>query len=264
LTEAAAEGKTNDVIKLLEDGIPINGRDGNSKTALYRACCQGKSQTVRELLKRGADCNITSKEELTPLYIAVRQNHPAIVELLLHHGAEVDDFGPDEVTALHTAVRQKSFALLVILLRYGANPLYTARYAAYKFSFGQSKIEHEFRTPLLTCKALTWEKGIALLEDAEEAWSWAGKNGVISMMLKKAREKYGTTADDAPQSSGRAPTEQSRDWECSICTSSNQTKVSLGCGHVMCDHCAIRSIENQQKCPFCQRAASEEDIRRIF
>ena len=30
LTEAAAEGKTNDVIKLLEDGIPINGRDGNS------------------------------------------------------------------------------------------------------------------------------------------------------------------------------------------------------------------------------------------
>ena len=45
----------------------------------------------------------------------------------------------------------------------------------YKFSFGQSKIEHEFRTPLLTCKALTWEKGISLLEDAEEAWSWAGK-----------------------------------------------------------------------------------------
>jgi len=190
LTEAAAEGKTNDVIKLLEDGIPINGRDGNSKTALYRACCQGKSQTVRELLKRGADCNITSKEELTPLYIgrlkhknnnsilifsAVRQSHPAIVELLLQHGAEIDDFGPDEVTALHTAVRQKSYALLVILLRYGANPLYTARYAAYKFSFGQSKIEHEFRTPLLTCKALTWEKGITLLEDAEEAWSWAGK-----------------------------------------------------------------------------------------
>ena len=84
------------------------------------------------------------------------------------------------------------------------------------------------------------------------------------MMLKKAREKYGTTADDVPQSSGRVPAEQSRDWECSICTSSNQTKVSLGCGHVMCDHCAIRSIENQQKCPFCQRAASEEDIRRIF
>ena len=87
------------------------------------------------------------------------------------------------------------------------------------------------------------------------------------MMLKKAREKYGTTADDAPpQQTGRGGgvIEQSRDWECSICTSSNQTKVSLGCGHVMCDHCAIRSIENQQKCPFCQRAASEEDIRRIF
>ena len=106
---------------------------------------------------------------------AVSQGHPAIVELLLQYGAHVDDFGPDEVTALHLAVRQKSFALLVILLRYGANPLFTARYDAYKFSFGQTKVEHEFRTPLATCKALTWERGIGLLEEAEEAWAWAGK-----------------------------------------------------------------------------------------
>jgi len=118
---------------------------------------------------------VSVNQKIIIIFSAVRQSHPAIVELLLQHGAEIDDFGPDEVTALHTAVRQKSYALLVILLRYGANPLYTARYAAYKFSFGQSKIEHEFRTPLLTCKALTWEKGITLLEDAEEAWSWAGK-----------------------------------------------------------------------------------------
>jgi len=68
LTEAAAEGKTLDVIKLLEDGISINGRDGNSQSALYRACCQGKSQTVRELLKRGADCNMPCNDQ-TPLYI---------------------------------------------------------------------------------------------------------------------------------------------------------------------------------------------------
>ena len=106
---------------------------------------------------------------------AVAQCHPAIVELLLQYGALIDDFGPDEVTALHLAVRQKSFALVVILLRYGANPLFTARYDAYKFSFGQTKVEHEFRTPLATCKALTWERGIGLLEEAEEAWAWAGK-----------------------------------------------------------------------------------------
>ena len=105
---------------------------------------------------------------VSPYVKAVSQGHPAIVEMLLQCGANIDDFGPDEVTALHLAVRQKSFAMLVILLRFGANPLYTARYAAYKFCFGQSKIEHEFRTPLLTCKALTWERGIGLLEEAEE------------------------------------------------------------------------------------------------
>ena len=70
LTEAAAEGKTNDVIKLLEGGnISINGKDTNHQTALYRACNLGKSQTVRELLKRGADCNIDGQDQKTPLYI---------------------------------------------------------------------------------------------------------------------------------------------------------------------------------------------------
>lgn len=73
LTEAAAEGKTNDVIKLLEGAQRpcINGKDTNHETALYRACQLGKSQTVRELLKRGADCNIDSQEQKTPLYIGL-------------------------------------------------------------------------------------------------------------------------------------------------------------------------------------------------
>jgi len=261
LTEAAAEGKTNDVIKLLEGGnISINGKDTNHQTALYRACNLGKSQTVRELLKRGADCNIDGQDQKTPLYIAVSQCHPAIVELLLQYGAHIDDFGPDEVTALHLAVRQKNFALLVILLRYGANPLFTARYDAYKFSFGQTKVEHEFRTPLATCKAMTWERGIGLLEEAEEAWAWAGKNGVIAMMAQKAKEKYGTTAV-IPDTS---PRRNHGDYDCSICTLNSTTKVALICGHVMCDQCAIRSIETQQKCPFCQRSAQTCDIRRIY
>lgn len=262
LTEAAAEGKTNDVIQLLESGsISINGKDANRQTALYRAATLGKSQTVRELLKRGADCNIESAEQKTPLYTAVSQGHPAIVELLLQSGAQVDDFGPDEVTALHLAVRQKSFALLVILLRYGANPLFTARYDAYKFTFGQTKVEHEFRTPLATCRAITWERGIQVLEEAEEAWAWAGKNGVMSMMAQKAKEKYGTTAAVV---SVRSSSGVSSEPECPICTVQCPARVSLACGHVMCDQCAIRSIETQQKCPFCQRPAATDDIRRIY
>ena len=44
-------------------------------------------------------------------------------------------------------------------------------------------------------------------------------SGVISMMAKKAKEKYGCTASDddvaTPSSTGRR---QENQWECSICT----------------------------------------------
>ena len=79
------------------------------------------------------------------------------------------------------------------------------------------------------------------------------------MMAQKAKEKYGVSAfrENSP---GRG----NRDFECTICTLQSTTKVALVCGHVMCDQCAIRSIETQQKCPFCQRLAQTCDIRRIY
>ena len=87
------------------------------------------------------------------------------------------------------------------------------------------------------------------------------------MMADKAKAKYGTTADGSQRlaiPSSQAQLSQSNQWECSICTSIGQTRVSLVCGHVMCNSCALRSIETHAKCPFCQRHASTEDIRRIF
>lgn len=92
------------------------------------------------------------------------------------------------------------------------------------------------------------------------------------MMAQKAKDKYGTTA------AAQLPAElrlnsphhhhhhqrNNHELDCSICTLSSNTKVALLCGHVMCDQCAIRSIETHEKCPFCQRPAQTQDIRRIY
>lgn len=175
LTEAAANGQTKDVIPLLENLSLINGKDENGCTPLYRACFNGRNQTAFELLRRGADANIACENGTkSSLGAAVTQGHPAIVEMLLLHGANAD-YLHDELTPLHLAVRQKMFSVMVILMRYGANPLFTAKFPTYTFSFGESKVAHEHRTPLVLCKALTWEKGIEVLGAAEDAWSWAGK-----------------------------------------------------------------------------------------
>ena len=84
LTEAAASGRTKDIIPLLENITLINGKDEDGCTPLYRACANGRSETALELLRRGADSNITCHDgSKTCLGIAIEQSHPAIVEMLL-------------------------------------------------------------------------------------------------------------------------------------------------------------------------------------
>jgi hypothetical protein len=42
--------------------------------------------------------------------------------------------------------------------------------------------------------------------------------------------------------------------ECGVCMCTNATKVSLGCGHVLCEPCVIRIKEDSNKCPFCKQS----------
>ena len=84
-------------------------------------------------------------------------------------------------------------------------------------------------------------------------------------MAQKAKDKYGTTAAAQPAELLNSPHyRHNNEVDCPICTLSSTTKVALLCGHVMCDQCAIRSIETHEKCPFCQRPAQTQDIRRIY
>jgi ankyrin repeat protein len=58
LRDAAFNGDLNKVIRCLNDGADINGKDGTGYTALHRAAVYGHDSVVDFLCSRKADMNI--------------------------------------------------------------------------------------------------------------------------------------------------------------------------------------------------------------
>lgn len=57
LQSAAWSGNTIEVQRLLDQGVDVNARDADGKTALMRAAEAGHTDCIRLLLERGADIN---------------------------------------------------------------------------------------------------------------------------------------------------------------------------------------------------------------
>lgn len=64
----------------------------------------------------------------------------------------------------------------------------------------------------------------------------------------------------------RKETKVSTVLECSICFESfcGREISATKCGHLFCNACITRSIEDRQKCPMCNAAAQAADLRPIF
>ena len=75
MIEAAFDGETDDVIKVLDDasmGVRVDETDENDYTALSEAACAGHVDCVKLLLERGANPNTVGKHKRTPIWRAVR------------------------------------------------------------------------------------------------------------------------------------------------------------------------------------------------
>jgi len=84
---AARTGNLNRVRTLLNQGVPVNTRDGHGWTPFHWAAFSGRLNVVQELLRRGARVNPRSNHGQTPLLIASRYGHPRVVHELLKAGA---------------------------------------------------------------------------------------------------------------------------------------------------------------------------------
>ena len=74
LFTAVEAGRLAEVVELLEQGFPVNGRNSNGLTATMRAARYGREEVLCELIRRGADLEA---REAVPCRIAAVRNRSA-------------------------------------------------------------------------------------------------------------------------------------------------------------------------------------------
>ncbi len=85
---AAANGRLNNVRRIIQAGENVNARDNERWTALMTAAIQGHTQIVHELIRAGANVNARDTVGWTALMLAARWGHTQTVRELLKAGAK--------------------------------------------------------------------------------------------------------------------------------------------------------------------------------
>ncbi|CAE8632166.1 unnamed protein product [Polarella glacialis] len=84
----AFDGDVQEVLPLLEAGVPIDSRSRRDNTALSEAACGGNSEMVRMLLQRRGNPNSRCEFLRTPIWRAAYRGHTAVVQMLLESGGD--------------------------------------------------------------------------------------------------------------------------------------------------------------------------------
>ncbi len=117
---AARLGDLAKVKAFLEQGIDVNAKDENGRTALHIAA-QNKHQDIVELLlSNGADVHAKEKNGYTPLFYGIFSNDANMVDLLVSKGADVNYTPEKGYPSLHVAVWYENVDIAKILMDQGA------------------------------------------------------------------------------------------------------------------------------------------------
>ncbi|XP_068340740.1 protein VAPYRIN-like [Pyrus communis] len=117
---AARKGDVRTVVKLLETGAAINGRDLHGWTALHRACFKGKIEVIRTLLEKGVDMDAKDEDGYTALHCAAESGHANVIEMLIKKGADAEAQTNKGVTAVQIAESLHYVGITRILIHRGA------------------------------------------------------------------------------------------------------------------------------------------------
>ena len=135
---AAWDGDEELVLRLLEDGMPVDiQEDGKYLTALAAAAEGGHTRIMRLLLERGAA--VQGVGHYYPLVYAARGGQLEATQLLVENGAEVNAFIEGFGPAHFDAAARGHLAILQYLLEHGADP-------NIKNGFGQTAISQADRS----------------------------------------------------------------------------------------------------------------------
>jgi len=113
-------GRSSAVLRLLNNGVPVDQVTTNGETLLFGAVRHGNRDLVETLVARGANVNARGQDGSTPLMVAARFARGDIARLLLDRGAAPNATTDDGHTALMTAATRGDRPMVELLLAHGA------------------------------------------------------------------------------------------------------------------------------------------------
>ncbi|KZV36437.1 ankyrin repeat and protein kinase domain-containing protein 1-like [Dorcoceras hygrometricum] len=120
LCSAVRKGELRMILRLLENGASIHGRDQNGWTALHRASFKGRIDVTRVLIEKGIDVNAKDEDGYTALHCAVESGQADVIELLVKRGADIEAKTNKGVTAVQIAESLNYTGIVRILVQGGA------------------------------------------------------------------------------------------------------------------------------------------------
>lgn len=119
LIEAAAQGHTEGVRRLLALGANVKTRTAAGTSALYQAARWGNETIAQMLIDAGADIDTPDNDNLTPLCIAIREGREEAAMMLLAQGARIDGLTEGGATLLHEAAHARCLRVARMLIDNG-------------------------------------------------------------------------------------------------------------------------------------------------
>ncbi|XP_073040870.1 uncharacterized protein [Primulina eburnea] len=104
LLEAARYDDIDDLMSIASQGVSLNLKDSEGRTALHMASANGHINIVDYLIHNGVDINACNVEKNTPLHWACLNGHIEVVKHLILAGADISFLNNHERTPMDEAV----------------------------------------------------------------------------------------------------------------------------------------------------------------
>ena len=137
LLRASKRGDTEQVEKLLNQGIELNSLNKEDKTPLMYAAENGEVKLVQMLISAGLDIDAIDSSGKTALIYAVENKHKETVLQLIKNKVRINDSdrGSHKTSALWTAINNQDEKMVQILVDNGADLYKKSKYGEIALTF---------------------------------------------------------------------------------------------------------------------------------